>query len=60
MPFNYIPVGSFRLIKVHFSTLLKSGMNYQVTDNAEAHKSSSSIGAKLFIVDQPQGAELDS
>ncbi len=31
--------------------LLKAGMSYQVADNAEPHRSSTSIGAKLFIVD---------
>lgn len=30
---------------------LKPGMSYQVADNAEAHRSSTAIGAKLFIVD---------
>jgi quercetin dioxygenase-like cupin family protein len=30
---------------------LKSGMSYQVADNAEAHRSYTAIGAKLFIVD---------
>ena len=30
---------------------LTSGMSYQVADNAEAHRSSTAIGAKLFIVD---------
>ena len=30
---------------------LTSGMSYQVADNAEAHRSSTSTGAKLFIVD---------
>lgn len=30
---------------------LKPGMSYQVADHAEAHRSSTSIGAKLFIVD---------
>jgi hypothetical protein len=30
---------------------LKPGMSYQVADNAEAHRSSTSMGAKLFIVD---------
>ena len=30
---------------------LRSGMSYQVASNAEPHKSSSSVGAKLFIVD---------
>lgn len=30
---------------------LKPGMSYQVADAAEAHKSSTAIGAKLFIVD---------
>jgi len=29
---------------------LRPGMSYQVADNAEAHRSSSAIGAKLFIV----------
>ena len=33
----------------HF--LLKPGMSYQVADNAEAHRSSTATGAKLFIVD---------
>ena len=31
--------------------ILKSGMSYQVADNAEAHRSSTEIEAKLFIVD---------
>ena len=31
--------------------ILKPGMSYQVASNAEAHKSSSKIGAKLFITD---------
>ena len=31
--------------------VLKPGMNYQVADNAEPHRSSTAIGAKLFIVD---------
>lgn len=31
--------------------LLKPGMSYQVADNAEPHRSSTSTGAKLFIVD---------
>lgn len=30
---------------------LKPGMSYHVADNAEAHRSSTAIGAKLFIVD---------
>ncbi|WP_165311473.1 DHCW motif cupin fold protein [Vibrio ziniensis] len=30
---------------------LKPGMSYQVADNAEAHRSSTTVGAKLFIVD---------
>lgn len=30
---------------------LNPGMSYQVADNAQAHRSSSRIGAKLFIVD---------
>jgi len=30
---------------------LKSGMSYQVADNAEPHRSSTSVGAKLFVVD---------
>ncbi|HEY6822265.1 MAG TPA: DHCW motif cupin fold protein [Burkholderiales bacterium] len=30
---------------------LKPGMSYQVADNAEAHRSSTPTGAKLFIVD---------
>jgi hypothetical protein len=31
--------------------LLKPGMSYQVADNAEAHRSSTVVGAQLFIVD---------
>ena len=31
--------------------ILKPGMSYQVADNAEAHRSSTTTGAKLFIVD---------
>ncbi len=31
--------------------ILKPGMSYQVADNAEAHRSSTATGAKLFIVD---------
>lgn len=31
--------------------VLKPGMSYQVADNAEAHRSRTEIGAKLFIVD---------
>jgi hypothetical protein len=31
--------------------VLKPGMSYQVADNAEAHRSRTAAGAKLFIVD---------
>jgi quercetin dioxygenase-like cupin family protein len=31
--------------------ILKPGMSYQVADGAEAHRSSTKDGAKLFIVD---------
>jgi len=31
--------------------VLKPGMSYQVADNAEPHRSSTPVGAKLFIVD---------
>lgn len=31
--------------------VLTPGMSYQVADNAEAHRSSTAIGAKLFVVD---------
>lgn len=31
--------------------VLKPGMSYQVADNAEPHRSSTALGAKLFIVD---------
>ncbi len=31
--------------------VLKPGMSYQVADNAEAHRSATEMGAKLFIVD---------
>ncbi|WP_145010609.1 DHCW motif cupin fold protein [Pseudomonas oryzihabitans] len=30
---------------------LTAGMSYQVADNAEAHRSSTAIGATLFVVD---------
>jgi hypothetical protein len=30
---------------------LKPGMSYQVADNAEAHRSSTALGARLFVVD---------
>jgi quercetin dioxygenase-like cupin family protein len=30
---------------------LTAGMSYQVADNAEAHRSSTTMGATLFIVD---------
>jgi hypothetical protein len=33
------------------SFLLLPGMSYQVADGAEAHRSSTAIGARLFIVD---------
>lgn len=31
--------------------VLKPGMSYQVGDNAEPHRSSTAVGAKLFVVD---------
>ena len=31
--------------------VLKPGMSYQVADNAEAHRSFTATGAKLFVVD---------
>jgi hypothetical protein len=31
--------------------MLKPGMSYQVADGAEAHRSSTEVGAQLFIVD---------
>ncbi|MDR8016314.1 DHCW motif cupin fold protein [Ectopseudomonas guguanensis] len=31
--------------------VLKPGMSYQVADGAEAHRSSTSLGARLFVVD---------
>lgn len=31
--------------------VLQPGMSYQVADNAEAHRSYTALGAKLFIVD---------
>lgn len=31
--------------------LLKPGMSYQVADEAEAHRSRTSVGARLFVVD---------
>ena len=33
------------------SFVLKSGMSYQVADNAEPHRSRTRTGAKLFVVD---------
>ena len=30
---------------------LRPGMSYQVADNAEPHRSSTTVGARLFIVD---------
>jgi hypothetical protein len=30
---------------------LSPGMSYQVADNAEAHRSRTAVGARLFIVD---------
>jgi quercetin dioxygenase-like cupin family protein len=33
------------------SFTLKPGMSYQVADNAEPHRSTAPLGAKLFIVD---------
>lgn len=33
------------------SFTLKAGMSYQVADNAEPHRSTAPLGAKLFIVD---------
>jgi quercetin dioxygenase-like cupin family protein len=31
--------------------VLKPGMSYQVADEAEAHRSRTSVGARLFVVD---------
>ena len=31
--------------------VLRPGMTYQVADNAEAHRSFTAVGAKLFVVD---------
>jgi quercetin dioxygenase-like cupin family protein len=31
--------------------VLRPGMSYQVADNAEPHRSSTAVGARLFIVD---------
>jgi hypothetical protein len=33
------------------SFVLKPGMSYQVADNADAHRSFTRVGAKLFVVD---------
>ena len=33
------------------SYVLKPGMSYQVADGAEPHRSSTAVGAKLFVVD---------
>ena len=32
-------------------SVLKPGMSYQVADDAEAHRSHTAVGARLFIVD---------
>lgn len=31
--------------------VLKPGMSYQIADNAEAHRSTTAVGARLFVVD---------
>ena len=31
--------------------VLRPGMSYQVADNAEPHRSSTTVGARLFVVD---------
>ena len=31
--------------------MLKPGMSYQVADRADAHRSFTPVGAKLFVVD---------
>lgn len=31
--------------------VLRPGMSYQVSDNAEPHRSWTEVGAKLFVVD---------
>lgn len=33
------------------TVVLKEGMSYQVTDGASSHRSTTDIGAKLFIID---------
>ena len=33
------------------SFILRPGMSYQVADNADAHRSATPLGAKLFVVD---------
>jgi hypothetical protein len=33
------------------TVVLRPGMSYQVADNAEPHRSSTKVGARLFIVD---------
>ena len=33
------------------NVMLTPGMSYRVADNAEPHRSSTAVGAKLFIVD---------
>ena len=33
------------------TVVLRPGMSYQVADNAEAHRSFTPVGAKLFVVD---------
>jgi mannose-6-phosphate isomerase class I len=39
------------LLKDGREFILRPGMSYQVADNAEPHRSSTQVGAKLFVVD---------
>lgn len=41
----------FTLLEDGREFVLKPGMSYQVADQAEAHRSSTLVGAKLFVVD---------
>jgi hypothetical protein len=50
MKMSGIPFGTTTWADVEV-TERTPGQSYQVADNAEAHRSSTSIGAKLFIVD---------
>ena len=56
-PIPVLRVGQTLLVTVHTelrdgrTVVLKPGMSYHVADDAEPHRSSTPVGATLFIVD---------